>query len=305
MPFNAKQNAAILALFGVIANETYGLEREALHATELVPMQSGIDEWIGAWGYKVVSEVGMAKFIADYADDLPPVGRFLNVKSIGIKTIGISYSYSEVELMQYLMNGTNVSRDDATSARYFIDKKVDEVILVGDSDQDVTGLFNNENVTTVAVGSNAAGTSTKIKDKSLDEIVETVQAMIDGAYALNNGSIVLDTIVLPHSAFAYIATKRVSDNDGTSILDYLKKVFAAEGIVNWFENRMLDKLGTGSTGRAVLYKKDPTILSYVLPIPFRQKEPQAHALHYKVPCYARVGGTVIKNLKGIVYADGV
>jgi hypothetical protein len=305
MAFNAKQNAAILALFGVIANETYGLEREALHATELVPMQSGIDEWIGSWGYKTVSEVGMAKFIADYADDLPPVGRFLNVKSIGIKTIGCSYSYSEVELMQYLMNGTNVSRDDATSARYFIDKKVDEVILVGDSEPGVTGLFNNENVTTVEVAANAAGTSTKIKDKSLDEIVATIQAMIDGAYALNKGAIVLDTIVLPHSAFAYIATKRVSDNDGTSILDYLKKVFAAEGIVEWVENRMLDTLGTGSSGRAVLYKKNPTILSYVLPIPFRQNEPQAHALHYKVPCYARVGGTVIKNLKGIVYADGV
>lgn len=305
MAFNSKQNALILALFGVIANETYGLEREALHATELVPMQTGIDEWIGSWGYKTVSEVGMAKFIADYADDLPPVGRFLGVKSIGIKTIGISYSYSEVELMQYLTAGVNVSRDDASSARHFIDKKVDEVILVGDEEQGVTGFFNNENVTVVESAANAAGTSTKIKDKSLDEIVATVQAMVDKAYDINKGTIVLDSIVFDHEAFAYIATKRVSDNDGTTILNYLKTVFREQGIVNWSENRKLDKMGAGETGRAILYKKDPSILSYVLPIPFRQKEPQAHALHYKVPCYARVGGTVIKNLKGIVYCDGI
>lgn len=305
MAFNAKQNALILALFGVIADETYGLEREALHATELVPMQTGIDEWIGSWGYKTVSEVGMAKFIADYADDIPPVGRFLTVKSIGIKTLAISYSYSEVELMQYLTAGVNVSRDDASSARHFIDKKVDEVILVGDKDQGVTGFFNNENVTVVESAANAAGTSTKIKNKSLDEIVAAVQAMVDKAYDINKGTIVLDSIVFDHEAFAYIATKRVSDNDGTTILEYLKKVFREEGIVNWSENRKLDKMGTGETGRAILYKKDPAILSYVLPIPFRQKEPQAHALHYKVPCYARVGGTVIKNLKGIIYCDGI
>lgn len=68
--------------------------------------------------------------------------------------------------------------------------------------------------------------------------------------------------------------------------------------MNWDESRKL-------TGRAVAYKKAPSVLAYVLPEPFRQKEPQAHALHYKVPCYARIGGTVIKNLKGIVYADGV
>ena len=41
------------------------------------------------------------------------------------------------------------------------------------------------------------------------------------------------------------------------------------------------------------------------PEPFRQKNPQEQALHYKVPCYARIGGTVIKNLKGVVYCDGV
>lgn len=305
MAFNAKQNAAILALFGVIANETYGLEREALHATEFVPMQSGVDEWVGSWGYKVVSEVGMAKFIADYADDLPPVGRFLTVKSVGIKTLAISYSYSEVELMQYLTAGVNVSRDDANSARHFIDKKVDEVILVGDAEQGVTGLFNNANVTAVSSPNNAGGTSTKIKDKTVDEVVATVQAMVDGAYAINKGTIVLDSIIFDHEAFSYIATTRVSANDGTTILEYLKKVFREEGIVNWAESRLLDDKGTGGTGRAVLYKKDASVLSYVLPIPFRQKEPQAHALHYKVPCYARVGGTVIKNLKGIIYCDGI
>lgn len=305
MAFNAKQHAAVLSLFGMIATETYGLEREALHATEFVPMQTGVSPWLASWGYKVVSEVGMAKFIADYADDLPPIGRFLTTKAIGIRTLAVSYSYSEVELMQWLTNGVDVSRDDAATARATIDKKVDRVILVGDAEQDVTGLFNNENVTVVAAGTNAAGTSTKIKDKSLAEIKATIQAAIDAGYALHKGALVLDTIILDHEAFGYIATATVSDTNSQTILNHLKEVFREQGLVNWYESRLLDELGGNGQGRMVLYKKSPTVVSYVLPIPFKQNDPQAHALHYKVPCYARIGGTVIKNPKGIVYCDGI
>ncbi|SHL42167.1 hypothetical protein SAMN05720470_10839 [Fibrobacter sp. UWOV1] len=302
MPFNTKQNAAILALFGVIAKETYGLDREALHATEFVPMQTGVAPFAGSFSYKVISDVGMAKFVADYADDLPPVGRFLKIESAGIRTLAISYAYSNVELEQYLTAGIDVSRDDAISARHYIDKKVDEVILIGDADQGLTGLFNNENVTVVASPNNAAGTSTKIKNKDLSEIVKTVQTMVDGAYALNKGTIVLDSIIWDHEAYAYLSTTPVSAQNSTSILNYLKEIFREQGIVNWNESRKLDEIGGG---RAVLYKKAPTIVSYILPIPFKQEEAQAHALHYKVPCYARVGGTIIKNIKGIIYCDGV
>lgn len=305
MPFSAQQNAAILALFGVIATETYGLEREALHATEFVPMQTGISPFAPSFAYKVLSEVGMAKFVADYADDLPPVGRFLKIESAGIRTIAISYAYSNVELEQYLSVGIDVSRDDAISARFYIDKKVDEVILVGDKSQDLTGLFNNENVTVVASAANAAGTSTKIKNKDLSEIVKTVQDMVDGAYAVHKGTIVLDSIIFSHEAYSHMSTTPVSANNSTSILNYLKEIFREQGIVNWNESRKLDDIGQDGVGRAVLYKKSPTILSYILPVPFRQEAPQAQALHYKVPCYARCGGTVIKNPKGLVYCDGV
>ena len=302
MPFNTKQNAAILALFGVIAKETYGLDREALHATEFVPMQTGVAPFAGSFSYKVISDVGMAKFVADYADDLPPVGRFLKIESAGIRTLAISYAYSNVELEQYLTAGIDVSRDDAVSARHYIDKKVDEVILIGDADQGLSGLFNNPNVTVVASPNNAAGTSTKIKNKDLSEIVKTVQAMVDGAYALNKGTIILDSIIWDHEAYAYLSTTPVSAQNSTSILNYLKEIFREQGIVNWNESRKLDEIGGG---RAVLYKKAPTIVSYILPIQFKQEEAQPHALHYKVPCYARVGGTIIKNIKGIVYCDGV
>ena len=309
MAFTDKQKQSLSKLFSVISAETYGLEREALDATKFVPAQSGVAPWVTSWAYKVASEVGMAKFIGDYADDLPPVSRLMELKSIGIKTIGDSYGYSEFELEQWLTAGVDVSRDDAETARRKIDEKVDEVILVGDSAQGVTGFFNNGNVTVVASSAGAAGT-TALKTKTVDEIVATVQSWIDAAYAMNKGAITLDSVILPHSAYSYLATKRVSEYDGQTILAYLKTLFAAQGIANWSESRKLDGMGGNDTSgkatdRAVFYRKAASVVSYVLPVPFRQKGPQEHALHYMVPCYARIGGCVIKNPKGIIYADGV
>lgn len=305
MNFSPTQKAAILAMFGVIANETYGLDRVALNATTFIPMQDGVQPWQSAWGYKVVSEVGMAAFIADYADDLPPVARFLTPKSVGIKTIGDSYAYSEFELQQWLATKVDLSRDDAETARRKIDEKVDDVLLMGDEGQGVTGLFNNENVTVVESSAGASG-QTDFENKTYKEIVAQFRAVFAAQKNLFKDKKVatkIDSVILPDDAFGYIETTNVSDSIDTSILDSLKAKFPQ--IVNWYRSELLEDAGANSTGRAVFYRKAKNVLSYVLPEPFRQKNPQEQALHYKVPCYARIGGTVIKNLKGVVYCDGV
>lgn len=305
MNFSPTQKVAILAMFGVIANETYGLDRVALNATTFIPMQDGVQPWQSAWGYKVVSEVGMAAFIADYADDLPPVARFLTPKSVGIKTIGDSYAYSEFELQQWLATKVDLSRDDAETARRKIDEKVDDVLLMGDEGQGVTGLFNNENVTVVESSAGASG-QTDFENKTYKEIVAQFRAVFAAQKNLFKDKKVatkIDSVILPDDAFGYIETTNVSDSIDTSILDSLKAKFPQ--IVNWYRSELLEDAGANSTGRAVFYRKAKNVLSYVLPEPFRQKNPQEQALHYKVPCYARIGGTVIKNLKGVVYCDGV
>lgn len=305
MNFNPTQKVAILAMFGVIANETYGLDRVALNATTFIPMQDGVQPWQSAWGYKVVSEVGMATFIADYADDLPPVARFLTPKSVGIKTIGDSYAYSEFELQQWLATKVDLSRDDAETARRKIDEKVDDVLLMGDEGQGVTGLFNNENVTVVESSAGASG-QTDFENKTYKEIVAQFRAVFAAQKNLFKDKKVatkIDSVILPDDAFGYLETTNVSDSIDTSILDSLKAKFPQ--IVNWYRSELLEDAGANGTGRAVFYRKAKNVLSAVVPEPFRQKNPQEQALHYKVPCYARIGGTVIKNLKGVVYCDGV
>ncbi len=304
MAFKDSELVRLKSLFNQIATETYGLEREALDATKFIPAQGGVGQWAGSWTYKVLSEFGVAKFISDYAEDLPPVSRALELRTVLIRTIADSYGYSEAELMTWLAAGVDVSRDDAETARRKIDEKVDEVLLLGDSSVNVEGLFNNSNVSVATIEAGASS-ATAWSGKTVDEIVKDVQAMVDAIYSGSKNTVKGDTLILPHSAFAHASTTRVGANDSRTILEHLKAVFAAQGIVNWYESAKLDTAGASGKTRAVLYRKASNILAYVLPVPFRQKEAQECALHYKVPCYARIGGTVIKNIKGVVYADGV
>lgn len=132
MAFKDSDIVRLKSLFNQIATETYGLEREALDATKFIPAQGGVGQWAGSWTYKVLSEFGVAKFIGDYAEDLPPVSRALELRTVLIRTIADSYGYSEAELMTWLAAGVDVSRDDAETARRKIDEKVDEVLLLGD-----------------------------------------------------------------------------------------------------------------------------------------------------------------------------
>jgi hypothetical protein len=176
---------------------------------------------------------------------------------------------------------------------------------MGDEGQGVTGLFNNENVTVVESPVGASG-KTDFENKTYKEIVAQFRAVFATQKNLFKDKKVatkIDSVILPDDAFGYLETTNVSDSIDTSILDSLKAKFPQ--IVNWYRSELLEDAGANSTGRAVFYRKAKNVLSYVLPEPFRQKNPQEQALHYKVPCYARIGGTVIKNLKGIVYCDGV
>jgi len=308
MIFNDEQIVKIRELFRQIQNEIYGLDRADLTATTLVPAETNLKEWVRTYVYKYVTEIGYAKFVSDYAEDLPPVERFLQAKAVEIKTIADSYSFSETELNEWLAIGTQIDRDAAESARVKIDEKVDETILKGDAKAGFQGLINNGNVT-MYVPASGSDSGTVLKGRDLAGVTATIQGMINAQKKLaandaGKATVKADSLLLAPDDYAYIATTPLNANNSTTMLEWLKKTFPQ--IVNWAEVEELHNASAnGNKDRAVLYKKDRKCVAYLLPIPFRQKQAQERALHYKVPCYARCGGTIFKNLKSVVYADGV
>lgn len=308
--FNDADMNSLRRLFNQIETQTYGLPRENLEAVTLVPSIGGISPWADSYTYKIVSEFGMAKIISDHARDLPPVSRAMALKTVTMATLGDSYEYTDMELEAWLHNGVNISRDDADTARRKIDELIDYLILFGSPEHGFTGFFNNVNVPTVVLSAGAGG-GIAWSGKTLDEKVKDLMDIYDAicantAGARGKATIKPDTVALPSSAYNNLLTTRLGNGDGMlTQLDYVKNVFKAKGITNWIESADGDTAGASGNTRIVMYKKSPEYLGSIVPIPFRQKQPQEVGLGYIVNCYARSGGTVFKRPTTAAYADGV
>ena len=305
MNFTDAQLNDINRLFNQIQSEIYGLDTVELEGASLVPAETGIGQWVKSFTYKVATALGCAKLISDYSDEFPPISRAMKLITGVIKEFGVSYSFSEPELMQWLTAGIDLSRDEAETARETIEAYNDEIILKGNTEGDLPGFINNPNVSTISAGTAAAG-GTAWSSKTLKEIQADVQTLIDTVRTASKRTVKIDTIALPHSAYVHVATEKIgSDSGSATILDYLLKTYSKQGITDIVECSALDGAGGSSADRAIGYKKDRKCLAYVLPIPFRQMSAQVKGIKFTTPCYCRAGGTIIKNLASIVYMDGV
>jgi len=299
----------VTRMFNQIISETYDLPRANLEATSSVPMQPGVNASALTYTFKIFSEMGMAKIVEDGATDIPAIGRSFKLITAQLYTIADSYSYTTQELDAWSFMGENLSRDESDTARRKIDEKVDEVIFYGSEDYNLTGMVNHPNVPIVAAAATGTGSSTAWNKKTLAQITTDIQAMIDTGIANTAGTngkatIKMETIKIPHDAWVFLTTTFRSDAVSETYLDSLKKIFAAQGITTWEECIYLDDQNeTKDDDRAMLYKKDKSILSYILPVPFRQLNPQYVALSAIVNCFARCGGTVFKRPTGAVYLD--
>lgn len=310
MQLNDSQRSAVETELGQVATEAYNVPREDLRATTFVPRQDNVREWAESYSYPIFKATGMAKFIADYAQDLPPVNTVEDMKTVLIKLMGDSYSYSEPEIMSWLegTSGRNLDRERAEEARRKIDEKVDLTIMKGDTDAGFTGLINNGNVSSAVIPADGEGGSTAFNKKTLDKITASIQAVLDvvknNTKGPNGGACIkADSVIFPTSTYNFLS--RTKSNDGVRYLDYIKSVFADQGVKYWYEHELLETAGTSNGTRMIAYKNDKRVLSYILPIPFKQKNAQEKALSYNVPCYARCGGVVFKRIKAIAYGDGV
>ena len=301
----------ISRFFNQVEQQAYDLPRENLDGITSVPMKGGVNAGALTFTCKKISELGMAKIIADNAKDLPPISRAYKYETAQIKNVGASYSFTQQEIDSYLFAGGNIDTEDANTARRKIDECVDRIILLGDKENGLGGLLNNENVTVATAGSSATGSSKKWKDKTFQEVCNDIQSMLDAMWNANkgaNGGTTLRggiTIKLPREAYVSIATRyRSSESDRTFLMAILD-LFRPQGVIAIEECESCNEAGESGASRACAYVKSPENLFCLLPLPFRILPAQYVGLSVIYNCTARTGGTVWRRPTSGVYMDGI
>lgn len=285
-----------------IRAKSYDIKYAPLDAVSFLPVDTSLSPGAEALTYRQYEMFGMAKIVADYANDFPTANVVAREFTSKIKSLGASYQYSVQEMRAASFAGVPLEQRKANAARRAIDQLHNTLARVGSAANGLLGFLNQSNTTSFSVPNGAAGTATWVT-KTPDEIVADMFDIAAGIVTSTKGVEIPDTILLPLAQHALVSTRRMGDGSDTTILEYFLKASPwVKQVLPWHE---LAGAGTGPTDRMVCYRKDPDALTYVMPVPFEQFAPQEEGMVLKTHVHGRSGGVVVTYPLSISYGDGI
>lgn len=286
-----------------IEAEVYKTKYPAVRYPELVPVDTSGPAFISSVTYFSSDRVGRAQWQNGRAGDVHNVGLTRTKHQVGVEMAAIGYDWSIDEIEHARLLGMDLGADKADAARRTAEEFVDEVALFGDAAKGFEGLTNASSVP-VSSAPEVLATATP------DEALAIVNGAISGVWLDSAQTEMADTLVLPVAAHVSLATRRLNDLSGTTILGWIREnnVFTMEtgrpltirGL------RGLETAGGAGASRLIAYRRAPDVLKLHMPLPFRFfPVRQASAFTFEVPGAFRLGGVDVRLPKAFRYVDGV
>lgn len=268
-----------------VRSRIYERKYPAMVAGRLVPDSTEAPEWAETITTKVYDEVGIAKVIANYADDLPRVDVRGVESTVRVRTIGDSYGYNIAEIKASRATGQGLDVRRAAVARRAIEQKINRVKLKGDADYNLLGLINNPNI------GETTGLTGEWADPTTDaaEILADLNALWIAVNTQSKGVHVPDTFVIATTDYTQAATKPLAGFPGMTAMMFFKGAHPEVNFVQAFE-----MVGAGTSGNLImLYELNEENLRHELVQPFNQLPVQERNLEFIVNCTARTAGVQI------------
>ena len=266
------------------------VSKAPMNAFRIFPVQTEVAPGAATAIQRIYDSTGMAKVIANYADDLPradAVGKEVVSKVV---TVGDSYGYNTMEIEHAQFAGVNLSMHKAQAARRAVDLKINQMAWFGDSEQGVTGFIDNPNLTAVTLAADGTGSSTKFTDKTPDQIIRDITKLITAINVATNNVEDPNMVLLPTEAFDHIVMTPRSQYSDLTILEFLRR---SHPDVRFEKVGELDGAGTAGADLMIAGRFDPDVVRLEIPERFRQLPVEKRNLEYVVDCIARVIGVTV------------
>lgn len=282
--------------------QTYDVIRAPLKAFELIPVSTEAGAGAESITYEQYDSTGIAKIIANYADDLPRADVKGKEFTARVKSVGDSYGYSLQEVRAAQMAGKPLEQRKSNAAARAQRELWNRVAFFGDPANGLPGWITNPNVPSAPVAAGAS-TDTEWSTKTPNEILADLNDAVNGIVDLTNGAEKPDTIVLPIAQYTLIATRRASDGTDTTILEFFLKSSPFITSVEWANE--LKGAFTGGTDGFIVYRRDPDAMEFEMPVSFEQLPVQERGLEFLVPCHSRIAGTIIRYPLSQAFRRGI
>lgn len=286
----------------LIKSRTYDVQYKALKALTLLPVSTEQDPGAEHIAWFSFDKVGVAKLVADYANDYPRVDIGGEEHISPIKEIGASYGYSIKEIRRAQKAGVSLDAKKAEACRRAIDEKQDSIAWKGDVKGKLPGFFNHPGITEYVAADGAKGSKTWAS-KTADEIVADFAGLITAAPESTNGIEQPDTVILPLSLYNKLQNTPYGSNRDKTIMSFIRESYPQITRIDWVQ----DLVGAGANGttRVMAYARDPLKVEVQIPQRFEQMPPQLTGKVYDIICSQSTGGTLVYYPMSVVFCDGL
>lgn len=267
-----------------VRNKVYEEKLPQMNGLSLVPISSEAPEWAETIVEKTYDMVGMAKIIANYADDLPRADVAATERAVKVKDIGASYGYNLSELKASTANNQPLPQAKGRAARRAIEVKMNTVALTGDAEYGLNGFINHPNLGEVALTGGWKNATAENILADLDNLYNTVILQSKGVHQPTH-------LVMSLTDYQTLGSKYMSDADKTTVLAFFQKKYPNLVIQGIWE---LEKAGTSGKNLVICYEKHKDNLSLEVPMDFTQLPAQERNLELIVNCLARLGGVFLR-----------
>ena len=316
-PFRDAQQALgfVTPQFYNIETSVYEIKYPSFDYASFVPVITEGNEWARGTLFYSMDSAGKAEWLNGRANDMPYADVSKTQYTQGFHMGGIGYEWNLEEINVARMEGIPLTDAKGRAARRIAEQFLWNVAMSGKSDgtnseKNWTGLTNDANVPAANVAANGSGSSTLWSTKTPDQILTDINAGLTGVFTTTQETEMGDTVLLPTAIYQSIASTARSSNSDTTILKFLleNNAYTAQTgqplLVRAL--RLLNTAGAASSGRAIIYRRDPEVLRFHLPMPHRFLPPfQKSSMSYEVAGIMRTGGLEVRLPKAISYLDGI
>ncbi len=276
-----------------------------------VPVITEGNSWAIGTQFRVADHSGQAKIISGKAKDMPFGKTTRALATHDFFMIGAGWEWSLEETEQGMLYNVNVTQDDAMGAADDVERLLFDIAITGSDEVNTDGLINSSLVASATAAATGTGSSTFWADKTVDQILVDLNLGLETVRTQSGEVEWADSVRLPPAAFRFIATKRLgTDGSMGTLLQYLgaNNIYTAENgqQLDIRPLRSLSNAASGERGRAIFYRRDPSVLRFHLPMPRRVLPVHRVGLmQYQQGVIARTGGTEIRLPKAMFYLDGI
>jgi len=280
----------------------------------LMPINRSVPSAKREYTIRILDKMGEAIVLADQTDVVPMVELATSEKTMKFFRIGLGYAYYLDEIKAAMEAGMPIAANKALLCKQLIERKVNDIALLGDTFAGATGLLTatNTGVLTATPATGAGSGDTEFEGKSADEVLTDLHNMTAKPYTDSKGIFSVNTLLLPLTTKTYLSSRRVGDGTNGSILNYFlgadQFIKSEESVIGLWQ--LESAAASGVTGawtgkRAMAYRRDPAALELMISQGFEQLAPQAVNYYVKTLCHMKMGGLALYQPATFVRMDTI